>query len=282
MIYRFGDREYDFTSRTHIMGIVNVTPDSFADGGKWISAENAIRHGLQLIEDGADFIDVGGESSRPGADEVTKDEELRRVIPVIVGLKTHTNVPISIDTYKADVAREAISAGAVIVNDITGLHHNPEIASVVAESHASLILMHMQGTPKTMQEHPHYENLIEEICAYLGEGIDLAHREGLRQIILDPGIGFGKLVHHNLDIIRNLREFSRFGYPVLVGPSRKSFIGKLLDLPVEDRLEGTAAAVAASIFYGAQIVRVHDVKEMKRVATLTDAFVQEKYHFIKQ
>jgi dihydropteroate synthase len=277
MIYRFGSIEYDFSHRTHIMGILNVTPDSFADGGRWNTAEAAVAHGLRLIQEGADFLDVGGESTRPGSEPVSVEEELRRVIPVIVGLREQSTVPISIDTYKAEVAQRALEAGAVIVNDITGLHRDPKIAKIVSGAHASVVLMHMQGMPRTMQENPSYENVIDDLCSYFDESISIALNDGVSQIILDPGLGFGKMLHHNLDIIHNLREFQRFGYPVLVGPSRKSFIGKLLDLPVEERIEGTCAAVAASIFYGAQIVRVHDVKEIKRVATVVDALVHPNW-----
>lgn len=280
MIYRFGSREYDLTNRTHIMGIVNVTPDSFADGGKWYATDAAIEHGIRLTEEGTDFLDIGGESTRPGATPVSVEEELQRVLPVIHELRNRTKIPISIDTYKARVAEKAIEAGAVIVNDITGLHHDPRIATIVSEAGASLVLMHMKGTPRTMQISPSYENLIEDICSYLEGSIGIARREGVEQIMLDPGIGFGKTVQHNVEILRNILEFQRYGYPVLIGPSRKSFIGTLLDLPVEERFEGTAAAVAASIVYGAQIIRVHDVKEMKRVAIVIDAIVHSGVHSV--
>ena len=256
------------------MGILNVTPDSFADGGKYYEIEKAVRRGMEMVGEGADFLDIGGESTRPGSESVSFDEELRRVLPVIERLVTQTSIPISIDTYKSEIARRALDAGAVIVNDISGLHFDPPLADVIAEHHASIVLMHIRGTPKTMQQNPEYDDLIEEICNYLAVGVRLAERKGIRQIFVDPGIGFGKKLAHNLEIFRKLNELKRFGYPVLVGPSRKSFIGMILDLPVEERLEGTSAAVAVSIVNGAHIVRVHDVKQIKRVAKVVDAVMR--------
>ncbi len=282
MIYQFRNRVYDFSKRTHIVGIVNVTPDSFSDGGKWFSEDAAIGQAMRLAEAGADILDIGGESTRPGAEAVDAEEELRRVLPVIKSLRRLCELPLSIDTYKPEVAREALAAGAVIVNDITSLTQNPAMAHVAAEFGASLVLMHMQGSPRTMQVNPHYENLIEDICGYLEKGIARAQHAGVRQIIVDPGIGFGKTLEDNLIIIRHLSEFGRFGFPVMVGPSRKSFIGKILNLPVDQRMEGTAAVVAASIFYGAHIVRVHDVLEIKRVATMVDALVHANVDSILQ
>ena len=271
--FRFGNVEYDLSSRTHIMGILNVTTDSFSDGGNFIDPEHAVRHALEMIEDGADFIDVGGESTRPGAEAVSVEEELRRVVPVVERLAKSTSLPISIDTYKSAVAERVLDLGAVMVNDISGLRFDSKMVDVIANRNASVVLMHIKGTPKTMQEEPHYDDVVEDICQYLHESILMAERKGIEQIIIDPGIGFGKAPGHNLEIIRRLKEFQRLGYPVLVGPSRKSFIGKILDLPVEKRLEGTAAAVAVSLMNGANIVRVHDVKEMKRVAKVVDAIV---------
>lgn len=272
--FTFGSACYDLTERTHVMGILNVTPDSFSDGGLYADVEQATRRGLEMVEEGADFIDVGGESTRPGSSPLFMEEELRRVVPVIERLAKSTSVPISIDTYKSEVAARALDAGAVVVNDISGLHFDARMVDVIAEHKASVVIMHIKGTPKTMQVDPQYDDLIGEICTYLQESIQLAEVKGIGQIIVDPGIGFGKQLEHNLEIIRQLREFSRFGYPVLVGPSRKSFIGKILDLPVDQRLEGTAAAVAASIMNGANIVRVHDVKEMRRVARVVDAIMR--------
>ncbi len=273
MIYKFGSIQYDLHARTYIMGVLNVTPDSFSDGGKHFKFEAALKRGLEIVEAGADFIDVGGESTRPGADDVPIDEEIKRVIPVIEKLAKSTQVPISIDTYKSEVAERALDAGAVIVNDISGLHFDQRMADIVNRKKASIILMHIKGTPKTMQMHPEYQNVVEDICTYLQEGIRLANDKGIEQIIIDPGIGFGKTVGHNLEIIKHLKKFKRFGYPVLVGPSRKSFIGKILDLPVDERFEGTAAAVAVAVINGANIVRIHDVKEMKRVTQIVDAIL---------
>ena len=272
--YTFGSARYDLSARTHIMGVLNVTPDSFSDGGRFVQEEAAVARGLSMVDEGADFIDVGGESTRPGSEPVPLDVELERVIPVIQRLAKATRTPISIDSYKPQVAERALDAGAVIVNDISGLHFCPELAGIAASRGASMVLMHTKGPPKTMQENPVYEDLIEEICTYLQEGIETAKKAGVQQILVDPGIGFGKTIEHNLTILKKLGEFQRFGYPVLSGPSRKSFIGKILNLPVDERMEGTAAAVAASIMNGASVVRVHDVREMKRVAAVVDAIVR--------
>jgi len=269
--YRFGQSEYDLSSRTHIMGVLNVTPDSFSDGGKFFDVDAAVNRGLEMVNEGADFIDVGGESTRPGSDSLPLDEELRRVIPVIEALVKKTSAPISIDTYKSKVASAAISAGASIVNDISGLTFDPQMAQTIAGHGASVVIMHMKGTPKTMQLNPTYVNVVEEITEFLTRQSAVARAAGIEQVIIDPGIGFGKKLEHNIEIIRKLSEFRRIGYPILAGPSRKSFIGMILDVPVTDRLEGTAAAVAACVMNGVQIVRVHDVRAMKRVAQVADA-----------
>lgn len=274
-VYTFGSKTYDLASRTHIMGVLNVTPDSFSDGGRFLDYNAALRHAEEMVEEGADFIDIGGESTRPGSDPVPLDEEFRRVIPIIEHLAKHSPIPISVDTYKSEVAERALNAGAVIVNDISGFHFDPRMVDVVAEHNASVVLMHIKGTPKTMQQNPQYVHLIEEIIEYLSVGVRKAEQRGIRQIMIDPGIGFGKRLEHNLEILRNLHQFHRLGYPVLIGPSRKSFIGMILDLPVEERLEGTAAAVAVSIMNSANIVRVHDVKQMKRVARVVDAILNK-------
>ena len=273
--YKFGSVQYDLTARTYVMGILNVTPDSFSDGGMFLNTEKAVKRGLEMVEEGADFIDIGGESTRPGAEVVSLDEELMRVIPVISRLARAVQIPISIDTYKSEVASRALDAGASIVNDISGLHYDQRVADVVAKHQASIVLMHIKGAPKTMQMNPEYQNIVEDICTYLQEGIQLAEDKGIEQIFIDPGIGFGKTTEHNLEIIKHLQEFKRFGYPVLVGPSRKSFIGKILDLPTDQRSEGTAVAVAVAIMNGANIVRVHDVKKMKRVAQVVDAIINK-------
>jgi dihydropteroate synthase len=256
------------------MGILNVTPDSFSDGGSFMKADAAVEHAISMIEEGADIIDIGGESTRPGSDTIPVSEELERVIPVIEKLSDMSGVPISIDTYKADVAQKAIDAGASIVNDISGLRFDPEMPGVVSGNEVPVVLMHIKGTPKNMQANPIYGNLIEEIIEYLEESMTIAEKEGINEdkIIVDPGIGFGKTFEDNLEIINRLSEFKRLGKPILIGTSRKAFIGKILgDAPVGDRIEGTAAAVAISIMHGANIVRVHDVAEMKRVARVSDA-----------
>jgi len=270
-LYRFGMIQYDLSTRTFLVGVLNVTPDSFSDGGKFFDRKRAIEHGLRMVEEGADFIDVGGESTRPGSEPIPVDEELRRVLPVIEGLAAKVTVPISIDTYKAAVAKRALEAGATIVNDITGLRFDPEMVHVIVECNASVIIMHMQGTPKTMQQNPVYGEVVSEVRTFLSERAAFAEEQGINQILIDPGIGFGKRLEHNLEIFRRLNEFTVLGYPLLIGPSRKSFIGTILNLPVDSRFEGTAAAVAVSILNGANVVRVHDVQAMKRVSMVVDA-----------
>ncbi len=261
--------------RTLIMGILNVTPDSFSDGGLYNRLDKALDHAEKMVEDGADIIDIGGESSRPGSEPVPENIELERILPVIEKLAKKVNVPLSIDTYKASVARRALDAGACLVNDISALE-DPNMADVLAEYNVPIVLMHKQGTPRDMQVNPSYNSLIPEIIGYLKSRIQIALDRGIQsdQIIIDPGIGFGKTTEHNLEILRKLKEFKSLNKPILIGTSRKSFIGKILDLPIEDRLEGTAATVAIAIANGADIIRVHDVKEMKRVALMTDAIVR--------
>lgn len=271
-IYTFGNVRYDFSSRTFLMGILNVTPDSFSDGGRFMDLDKAVEHARALERDGADIIDVGGESSRPGSQPVTADEEIRRVVPVIKRVSREVSIPVSVDTTKSIVAREALRAGAVIVNDISGLRYDAAMPKVIADHSASAVLMHMKGEPRTMQQDPHYDDVVGEVGAFLQRQAEVAEHAGITQIIIDPGIGFGKTLAHNVALIRHLRAFAELGYPVLVGPSRKSFIGAILDLSVGERLEGTAAAVTACVLNGASIVRVHDVKEMKRVARVADAF----------
>lgn len=264
----------DFSNKTYIMGILNVTQDSFSDGGLYFDKSAAIKRAIQMVEEGADIIDIGGESTRPGAEPVTVEEELRRTIPVIEVLAKEINVPISIDTYKSEVAKKALDAGASIVNDISGLRFDPEMAKVVSEYKVPVVIMHIKGRPKDMQQNPVYEALIPEIMDYLREGIRLAKEAGVSEdkIIIDPGIGFGKTFNQNLGIINNLREFTLLEKPILIGLSRKAFIGKILgNVSVTDRLEGTSAAVAISIMNGANIIRVHDIKEMVRVARVADA-----------
>jgi dihydropteroate synthase len=259
------------------MGVLNVTPDSFSDGGRYYATEIAVQHALEMVEHGADFIDVGGESTRPksqayreGADAVSAEEELRRVLPVIEQLRDRTSIPISIDTYKSQVAERALQAGAVIVNDISGFTVDPRMPEVVAEAGASAVLMHIKGTPKTMQQNPHYDDLFGEVTDFLRKGLTRGEEVGVQQMIVDPGIGFGKRQDDNLQLIAGLSRFTELGRPILIGPSRKTFIGNILDLPVEERLEGTLAAVVACILNGANIIRVHDVKETKRAAMVAD------------
>jgi len=275
-LLEIGQRVLDLSSRTHLMGVLNVTPDSFSDGGRFFKLEEAIKQGLKLAEEGADMIDIGGESTRPGSEPVTIEEELRRVIPVIEELTKMIQAPISIDTYKSRVAKEALDSGASMVNDISGLRFDPEMKKVIAEYDVPVVLMHIQGTPKNMQESPKYENLLEDIKSYLNQSISIAEEAGIGEdkIIIDPGIGFGKTLDDSLKILKNLREFKSLGRPVMVGVSRKSFIGKILDLPTDERLEGSLASMAVAIMNGANILRVHDVKESKRVAKLVDAILK--------
>jgi dihydropteroate synthase len=272
----FSNGTFDLSARTHLMGILNVTPDSFSDGGRFLKIEDAIRRGIKMAEEGADIIDVGGESTRPRSDPIGIEEELSRVIPVIKGLSKEINVPISIDTYKSEVAKKALDAGAEMINDISALRFDPKMKEVVDEYQVPIVLMHIKGTPKNMQVHPYYDDVIKEIIEYLKESIQLAKDAGIKEenIIIDPGIGFGKRLEDNLNILKNLKKFSILNCPLLIGPSRKSFIGKILDLPVEERLEGSLAALAVAIMNGANIVRVHDVKESKRVAGIVDAILR--------
>ena len=264
---------FDFSQRTYVMGILNVTPDSFSDGGRFFNAESAVTQALRMQEEGADIIDIGGESTRPGAERITAKEEIKRIIPVIEALAKEIKVPISVDTYKSAVAEAAVSAGASIINDISGLRFDSKMAGIAAGYKVPIVIMHIKGTPKNMQQNPVYHALIPEIMDYLYRCIETAREAGIpdNMMIIDPGIGFGKTVEHNLEIIRRLREFEGFEKPLLLGPSRKAFIGKILGgLPVTERLEGTSAAAAIGIFNGANIIRVHDVTEMVRVARVAD------------
>jgi len=269
-------REMVLGNRTHIMGILNVTPDSFSDGGMFNSPEDAARYGMQMVEEGADIIDVGGESSRPGADPVAVEEEMARVIPVITALAGRVNVPISIDTTKAEVAQAAIECGAEIVNDIGAMNLDESMEHVIADSRAAVVLMHMRRTPRDMQTgNLSYASLLGEIISFLGNKIDHAVAVGISEesIVIDPGIGFGKTSEDNLRLLKNLSEFKILGRPILVGVSRKAFIGTITGGTPAARTEGTAAAVAASILNGANIVRVHDVRAMKKVVAVADAIV---------
>ena len=257
------------------MGILNITNDSFSDGGKYYEPELAIRRGIEIEAEGADLIDVGAESTRPGSEPVSLKEELRRLLPVVDGLLNNVQLPISIDTYKARVAEEVLQRGVHLINDISGLRFDPEMKNVVAKYQAPVVISHIKGTPKDMQQNPHYTNLVGEIYDYLSNSVTLAIEAGVapQNIVVDPGIGFGKRLGDNYEILRRLNEFSELGYPLLIGPSRKSFIGKVLNAEPDQRLEGTAAAVALGIQNGANIVRVHDVKEMMRVCRIADLIV---------
>ncbi len=262
--------------RTLVMGILNVTPDSFSDSGRYYHRDQAVSRALEMEEEGADIIDIGGESTRPGSKPVSAIEEGQRVLPVIKRLVNKVKVPISIDTQKAEVARQALEEGAGIVNDISALRFDPQMVEVVVEYQTPLVLMHMQGRPETMQQAPRYADLMGEIGSFLKDRAQFAINSGVssNNIAIDPGFGFGKTVSHNLEMLRRLSELKLLGYPILVGSSRKSTIGAVLDLPVEDRLEGTAATVAIAVINGADIVRVHDVKAMARVVKMTDAICQ--------
>ena len=275
-IWRVGDRAFDCSERTLVMGILNVTPDSFSDGGRFLDRATAVAHATQMVDDGADILDVGGESTRPGSAPVPADEELSRVRQVIERLvELHPAIPVSIDTRKADVAAEALDAGATIVNDVSG-GADPRMFDVVREREAAVVLMHMQGDPKTMQEAPHYDDVVGEVHEYLRQRIEAAELAGIApdRIAVDPGIGFGKDLDQNLELMRGVGALLDLGRPVLVGPSRKRFIGAILDLPEEERVEGTIGAVVWMVGQGAHIVRVHDVREVVRAVRVADAIAR--------
>lgn len=261
--------------RPLVMGVINVTPDSFSDGGKFLDAEAAIAHAKKLVKEGADLLDIGGESSRPGSDAIPAKEELERIVPVLDGIIDDVKVPISVDTCKPQVARKVLDMGVHIINDITGLT-SAKLADVVAKHGAGIVIMHMQGTPKTMQKKPRYDDVVADILRFLRERVERAEKKGIRReyIIIDPGIGFGKTAEHNLEIISRLKEFKSLGLPILVGASRKSFIGKVLDKDVDDRLSGGLAMLSMSIQNGASIVRAHDVRESVVAAKMTWAVLE--------
>lgn len=259
--------------RPLLMGIVNVTPDSFFDGGRFDDPRLAVEHGRRLVEEGADLLDIGAESTRPGSVPIDQEEEQRRLLPVVTALAQAVSVPISVDTSKAAVARAAIKAGAVMVNDVTALRGDPAMVDVVAQTGVALVLMHMQGTPQTMQQAPAYRDVVEEVADFLAERARFAMERGVAQsrIVLDPGIGFGKVLTHNLDLLAHLRMLTTLGFPVLVGPSRKGFIGQLTKQSVEARAWGTAGVVALAVEQGASILRVHDVAAMRDVVHVAAA-----------
>ncbi len=270
-----GDYLLQFNRRTLVMGILNVTPDSFSDGGKYINRDDAISHGIKLAAEGSDIIDIGGESTRPGAEPLSLEDELNRVIPVIKELAKEVQIPISIDTYKSEVAREALDAGASIINDISGLKSDDKMAGIAAEYDVPVVVMHIKGTPRDMQINPHYENMISEVRNSLAESVKIALNAGVdkNKIIVDPGIGFGKDLMDNFSLIKNLDYFKSLGHFILIGPSRKSFLWKTLDVSPDETIEATAAAVTACIMAGADIVRIHDVKEVMNAVKVADLIV---------
>lgn len=270
-IFVCGKYRLPIGKRTYIMGILNVTPDSFSDGGQYIDIEAAVKKARQMVQDGADILDVGGESTRPGYTPVDAQDEINRVVPVIEKLAAELDVPISVDTSKATVAEKAFEAGAVILNDVWGLQRDPLMAGVVSRHHASVVVMHNQ-------EEKQYRDVMGDIINFLQISVEIAEKAGIPRdrIVVDPGIGFGKTLEHNLETMQRLRELDVLRLPVLLGTSRKSLIGNVLNTPVHERLEGTAATVALGIAYGVDIVRVHDVKEMARVARMTDAMVRRE------
>jgi len=281
-LWQLPDRVLSFDQRPLVVGIVNVTPDSFSDGGRFASPEAAVEHGLRLIEEGADLLDIGGESSRPGAERVPVEEELQRVLPVVQTLAGRSPVPLSVDTYKADVATACLAAGAAVINDITALTGDPAMAEAVRGARAGVILMHMQGNPATMQIDPRYDNVVDDIRQFFEDRLQVLMNQGIarEQTVIDPGIGFGKTVEHNLELLARLGEFHQLGRPVCLGVSRKGFMGKVLRRPITERLTASLAAACYAIVRGtAQLVRVHDVRETREAVNLLEAiaaFASEK------
>ena len=276
-ILQVNGKDITFGPRTWIMGVINITPDSFSDGGRYFDKDKALERGFQLIEEGSDIIDIGGESTRPGSEPISPEEEIGRVVPLITALRKRTDTLISIDTTKSEVAQAALDAGADIINDISALRFDPRMAPLVAEEDVPVILMHMKGTPKTMQVNPTYEDVLLEVKAFLEESIDKAQASGIKKekIIIDPGIGFGKRLKDNLILINNLHMLEELERPILIGVSRKSFIGSILDSPPEERLEGTIASAVLSVIHGAHILRIHDVSSVKKAVRVAEAIMRE-------
>ena len=268
------NKKIDFYKKSYIMGILNVTPNSFSDGGKYINLEKAIKRVDEMIEEGADIIDIGAQSTKPGAEGISSSEEVKRLRPVLEKL-LKKDIIISVDTDKSKVAREVLKMGVDIINDVSGLKNDTEMASVVAEYDATLIVMHMKGRPKNMQENPNYKDVIKEIKEELAISIDIAIKAGVARdkIVIDPGIGFGKTTKHNLLILNRLEEFKELKTPILIGASRKSLIGDVLNLPVDERVEGSIGVAVTSVIKGANIIRVHDVKESVRAIKMVDAII---------
>jgi dihydropteroate synthase len=274
---QFADVKFDLSARTHIMGVLNVTPDSFSDGGEYLDSSKALAHAEEMIQAGADIIDVGGESTRPGSDPVPLEVEIGRVTPVIKGIVAmRTGVAISIDTWKSAVAERAFDLGAHAVNDISGLRFDPGLVGLAVRYGTGIVISHIKGIPKNMQIDPTYDDVVSEIKDFLKSAASKAVDAGVDRssIVVDPGIGFGKRLQHNLTLLKRLGEIAELGYPVMIGPSRKSFIGALTGEPPGDRLEGTLAAAALGAAYGASIVRVHDVKETQRALAIADAIIK--------
>ncbi len=275
---------FDFGNKTYIMGILNVTPDSFSDGGKFFSVETAVKHAIEIEKEGADIIDIGGESTRPGSKPVSIDEEMNRVIPVIEELINKIKIPLSIDTYKSEVAKKSLDLGVSMINDITALRHDKNLALLVAEHDVPICLMHMKGEPQNMQKNPIYNDVVKEVYDFLKERIDYAISSGIKNenIIIDPGLGFGKRtgsgIEDNSEIIHRLSELKDLGYPILIGASRKTFIGNMCGckrpLQVHERLEGSIAAACTAVMNGADVIRVHDVKETRKSLELVDKIVR--------
>ena len=267
------DYSLNLGQRTHVMGVLNVTPDSFSDSGRYLEVNRAVEHGLAMAREGADIIDVGGESTRPLSEAISGDEELNRVIPVIKALSKELNIPVSIDTCKGAVAQESLKAGASIINDISALRFDPQIASIAAQAGVPLILMHMKGTPQNMQTNPVYDDLISEILDFLANAVENATKAGVKEdlIIVDPGIGFGKTFNQNLQVIKALSRFASLNRPILLGSSNKAFIGHILDREPDKRDTGTMATVAAGVMNGAHIVRVHNVEKALETVKIIDA-----------
>jgi dihydropteroate synthase len=262
------------------MGILNVTPDSFSDGGHYFKKNSAVKHALKMVDEGADIIDIGGESTKPFSDPVSLDEELSRVLPVIEALRKETDVCISIDTTKSEVANQALKIGASIINDVSAMEFDKDMVDIALKFNCPIVLMHMKGVPKNMQENPQYSSLISDIISYLNTRIDFVISKGVdrKKIIIDPGIGFGKSVENNFEIINNLNQFTKLGYPVLLGASRKSFIGITLDVPEDDRIEGSLAANVIGLQKGVSVFRVHDVDQTRKALTIAKKILNSQQY----